>query len=153
MTRSNATPAARQADNNTNGASHDPPSATESAAEPGLNLATALGTIVGDIDNRTLPSGSDVLSFSIRIASATLRTATVPVAWHDPPARASLVPGDEVLAVGRVVRRFFRSGGATQSRTELVASRVEPTRRKATCRRMVEEVVGHLEATVVEKLL
>ena len=40
------------------------------------------------------------------------------------PAEAVARPaGDEVVVTGRVQRRFFRAGGATQSRTEVVAER------------------------------
>ena len=38
--------------------------------------------------------------------------------------------GDQLLVVGTVRRRFFRSGGSTQSRTEVVASEVLPLTRK-----------------------
>ena len=33
----------------------------------------------------------------------------------------ALEPGDEIVVVGRVRRRFFRAGGATASRVELEA--------------------------------
>jgi single-strand DNA-binding protein len=46
--------------------------------------------------------------------------------------------GQELLVTGRVRRRFFRAGGVTQSRTEVVADRVVPTRRRAAVRRAVE---------------
>ena len=49
------------------------------------------------------------------------------MAWADPPAAGLPVAlGEEVVVVGRVSRRFFRSGGSTQSRTEVVAEEVIP---------------------------
>ncbi len=49
----------------------------------------------------------------------------MPVAWFDPPAWATaLDAGAGVVVTGRVRRRFFRAGGITQSRTEVVASKV-----------------------------
>ena len=52
-------------------------------------------------------------------------TETVPVVWDDAPARALDLDVDaEVVAAGRVRRRWFRSAGATQSRTEVVAVEV-----------------------------
>ena len=45
---------------------------------------------------------------------------SVPLVWFDPPQKVSVVAGDEVSAVGTVRRRFYRAGGATQSRTEVV---------------------------------
>jgi single-strand DNA-binding protein len=47
--------------------------------------------------------------------------------------------GDEVVVIGRVRKRFFRVGGATQSRTEVVATRVVPARRRA----QVAKALGH----------
>ncbi len=50
---------------------------------------------------------------------------SVPVAWFEAPAAADGgTVGDEVVVVGRVRRRFFRAGGATASRTEVVATTV-----------------------------
>jgi single-strand DNA-binding protein len=42
-----------------------------------------------------------------------------------------------VVVVGSVRRRFFRVGGATQSRTEVVADRVVAARRAREVRRML----------------
>ena len=42
--------------------------------------------------------------------------------------------GDEVVVVGRARRRFFRAGGATASRTEVVAAQVCPVRAPARVR-------------------
>jgi single-strand DNA-binding protein len=55
----------------------------------------------------------------------------VPIAWNDPTSAqlGVLIPGAEVVVVGTVRRRFFRVGGATQSRTEVVADAVIPARR------------------------
>ena len=116
-----------------------------------LNIAAALGTITSDPVVRELPSGSALLSMSVTVRSTDSASTSLPVVWFDPPARAQrLSKGDEVLAVGRLTRRFFRAGGATQSRTELVAERIETTRAKAACRRMLNGLEGHLEATIAE---
>ena len=70
-------------------------------------------------------------------------SATVPVNWYDPPARdvSRLVVGEEMLVVGTVQRRFFRVGGSTQSRTEVVPERVVPLRRRAAVRSAVASVI------------
>jgi hypothetical protein len=49
--------------------------------------------------------------------------------------------------VGEVRRRFFRSNGRTESRTEVVANTVLPTRRKAQVARAIEQAVAELDAT------
>lgn len=71
---------------------------------------------------------------------------TAPVVWFDPPASAwKLEAQDEVTIVGAVRRRFFQRDGRTQSRTEVVASTVVPTRRKALADRVLERAVTRLE--------
>lgn len=119
-----------------------------------LNVAASLGTIGSAPTVRTLPSGSTLLTLSLSVRSRTAASTSLPVVWFDPPARAiGLAEGDEVLVVGRMARRFFRAGGATQSRTELVAERIEPLRRKAVCRRMLNGLEAHIEATIAEGFL
>jgi hypothetical protein len=55
----------------------------------------------------------------------------VPVVWSGDALPAGLVPDRDVVVVGRVRRRFFRTGGATVSRTEVAAlDVVEVTRRR-----------------------
>ena len=67
----------------------------------------------------------------------------MPVAWFDPPPTASLVSGDDVVVVGSVRRRFFRVGGSTQSRTEVVAQRVlRPSQRRQVTGALAEAVEG-----------
>ena len=51
--------------------------------------------------------------------------------WPTAPAWADASPRRRVVVVGRVRRRFFRAGGATASRTEVVADRVVPARQRA----------------------
>ena len=72
-------------------------------------------------------------------------THSVPVAWFDPPTSAAgLEAGAEVVIVGTVRRRFFRAGGATQSRTEVVADRVVPARRTREVRRTLDQSAQRL---------
>jgi hypothetical protein len=56
-----------------------------------------------------------------------------PVTVHNPPFDPTgWSPGLELVVCGTVRRRFFRTGSATQSRTEVVAEAVVPaSRRKA----------------------
>lgn len=119
-----------------------------------LNLAVALGTVGSAPTLRALPSGSTLLSLSLAVRPIEGPSTSLPVVWFDPSAKASeLAEGEFVLVVGRMARRFFKAGGATQSRTELVAERIEPIRRKAACRRMLNGVEAHIEATIAEGFL
>lgn len=70
----------------------------------------------------------------------------MPVAWLDPPSTAeTLDVGDEVVVVGRVHRRFFRAGGATQSRTEVSADLVVRARQRSRVRRALTEAASSLD--------
>jgi single-strand DNA-binding protein len=98
----------------------------------GTNLSILVGVLSRDPELRELPSGAEVLSLELTVRSDAAPTESVPVAWHSaPPSAAGWRAGEELLVVGRVRRRFFRAGGSTQSRTEVVASTAVPTRRRA----------------------
>jgi single-strand DNA-binding protein len=102
------------------------------------NLVVLRGTLVAVARLRELPSGSAVAQFDITTRDDT-GTQSVPVAWFDPPPTVTdLEAGAELVVVGSVRRRFFRAGGATQSRTEVVATKVVPTRRGRDVRRALD---------------
>jgi single-strand DNA-binding protein len=94
------------------------------------NLAVLAGTITAPPVARALRSGTTVVQFDLA-TPIDGESISVPVAWHDPtPSQhATIVEGVHVVVVGSVRRRFFRVGGQTQSRTEVVASAVVPSRR------------------------
>ena len=97
-----------------------------------MNVAILRGRLSRLPEHRLLPSGDAVVSYDVTVPRPGERAETVPVAWVNAPASATdLDVDDEVVVVGRVRRRFSRAGGATQSRTEVVAERVVPTRRRA----------------------
>ncbi len=86
-----------------------------------MNIAVVCGTLSSPPRSRTLASGSELLCYEITTVLADGSRRSVPVVWLDPVRPPALVRGDEVAAVGVVRRRFFRVGGATQSRTEIEA--------------------------------
>ena len=93
-----------------------------------MNVTIVQGTLSRPPDTRELASGSTVHSYSVTVRPHEGPAETVPVSWFDPPAAARrLAEGDEVLVTGRVRRRFFRAGGRTQSRTDVVADAVVRT--------------------------
>ncbi|MAT05553.1 MAG: hypothetical protein CL424_10980 [Acidimicrobiaceae bacterium] len=99
-----------------------------------LNVAVVCGTVTSEPRTRELPSGSTVtqVEVSTRLDDG---TCSVPIVVVD--AAVTVGTGDQVVAVGRVVRRFFRAGGVTQSRTELVATKLV----RASNRRSVERAL------------
>jgi single-strand DNA-binding protein len=105
------------------------------------NVVVLRGTVASEPRSRELPSGSALIQYEVTTRDASL-TASVPVAWFDPPAGAlgRHQAGDEIVVVGSVRRRFFRAGGATQSRTEVVAERVVAARRGRDVERVLDAV-------------
>lgn len=111
----------------------------------GTNLAILIGTLSRPPEARPLPSGDEVLSLELSVRADGQPAESVPVTCVNASATVqALDAGDEVLVVGRVRRRFFRAGGTTQSRTEVVASHVVPANRAATVTRTVAAAVSSL---------
>ena len=107
-----------------------------------INLVVLHGVLARPASLVELPSGDRLASLEVTVRRPDGPAEPVPVSVPDPPAWASdLDSGSEVVVLGRVRRRFFRSGGATQSRTEVVANRLA----RASSRRRVDALVA--EAT------
>lgn len=109
-----------------------------------MNVVLMQGTLVRDPEIRALPSGDVLASFDLTTRTGDEPTASAPVVWFEPPeaARAALSAGDAVVVVGWVRRRFFRSGGITQSRTEVVARRVVPVRQTRRAQAAVDQAIA-----------
>lgn len=99
---------------------------------PGINLSVVAGSLSSPPTERTLPSGDRLVALEVTVRPATGRADSVPVSWFDAPASClAWEAGHEVVVVGRVRRRFYRAGGSTASRTEVVADTVVPARQRA----------------------
>jgi single-strand DNA-binding protein len=109
-----------------------------------LNLAVVRGTVSSPPEVRVLPSDTKLVALQVttRLVDETL---SMPVACFDPAGWVEeLEPGDEIVVVGRVRRRFFRAGGATASRVELEAGFVA----RASDRRRVRAAVRRVSAAL-----
>lgn len=114
-----------------------------------LNVAVVIGRLTRPPSQRILPSGDGLVHYEVTIRRPGERADTVPVVWPGAPASAlDHGAGDRVVVVGRVRRRFFRAGGTTASRTEIVAERVLAQRQ----RRRVRAAVAAAEARLGEAL-
>jgi len=99
-----------------------------------MNVVVLSGRLLSSPVARELPSGEVIWSLDLSTdagADDGTGALAVPVVWS-----ATEVPpwekGTELAVAGVVRRRFFRSGGSTQSRTEVVAAKVlEVTRRRS----------------------
>jgi single-strand DNA-binding protein len=113
------------------------------------NVVVLSGTVRSEPIGRALPSGSTVVQFDVAttvLDGTTSHSVSVPVAWADPSATslASVTEGSNVVVIGTVRRRFFRVGGATQSRTEVVAESVLLARRRTQVAKVLTGVAERL---------
>ncbi len=108
-----------------------------------MNVVVLRGRLTSVSPRRILSSGSELLNLEITTTTEAGQIS-VPVAWFDPPAAFEPGIGEELVVRGSVRRRFFRTSGATQSRTEVVADEVVPVTRR--------RQVTKLMATATEQL-
>lgn len=110
-----------------------------------MNVVVLAGHLSGPPADRVLQSGTRLLSLQVTTESGDERADSVPVAWFDPVVRAlDFEEGDDVVVIGKVRRRFFRTTSGTQSRTEVVAERVIPARRAAAVRTALASALERL---------
>jgi single-strand DNA-binding protein len=94
-----------------------------------MNVVTLRGHLSRPAEERQLPSGDRLVQLELTVARPGDKAESVPVVYFDAPASvAGLDVLEEVVVVGRVRRRFFRTASGTQSRTEVVADNVVPSR-------------------------
>jgi single-strand DNA-binding protein len=111
------------------------------------NVVVVAGRLSRPAEQRVLPSGERLVAVQVTVDRSGDRAETVPVVWFDAPASAATLDiGEAVVVVGRVRRRFFRAGGSTQSRTEVVADAIVATRRVKSARTALAAASSRLEA-------
>jgi len=114
-----------------------------------VNLAVVRGTCSSPAEVRVLPSGSTLALLQLTSRAEGGATASVPVVAWDPPGWVEeLDTGDEVVALGRVRRRFFRGAAGTGSRVEVEAEMVA----RGSDRRRVQALIRRATASI-ENLL
>ena len=114
-----------------------------------FNVVVVQGAVTRPPQEVALSSGQRLLNIELSVRQAGEPAETVPVCWIDPAAWAGgLTAGTEIAVFGRVRRRFFRAGGATQSRTEVVATKVVRASAKAKVRALVDEAVEAIDGSV-----
>ena len=115
-----------------------------------MNITVLRGRLSRPPERRSLPSGDALVVYEVTVpAGGARRAESVPVVWFEaPPAAGDLEPDTDVVVIGRVRRRFFRAGGSTQSRTEVVADQVVPARHTKRVSRLVLAALGAAEETL-----
>jgi hypothetical protein len=105
------------------------------------NVVVLIGEVVTDPVDSELPDG--VVVTNCDVATYTdLGRMIVPIVLSEVSTPVRL--GDEICAVGFVRKRFYRTGGAVQSRTEVVVKRNVRVRQKAQMQRLLEHVADDL---------
>jgi single-strand DNA-binding protein len=110
------------------------------------NVVALVGRLARPAEWRELPSGDRLVTYEVTVERPGEKAEGVPVVWLGAPAAAADHDvGERVVVVGRVRRRFFRAGGSTQSRTEVVAEKVVSARQAKRARGALERARGLLD--------
>lgn len=109
-----------------------------------MNVVILRGTLSSDPVSRDLASGSLLVSLELT-TTVDDAAVSVPVAWFDPGREVTFAAGDALVVTGTVRRRFFRSAGRTQSRTEVVATDVVPAGRARQVTAAINRAVSRLD--------
>lgn len=113
------------------------------------NVVALVGKLARPAEWRELPSGDRLVTYEVTVQRPGERAEGVPVVWVGAPATAADHDvGECVVVVGRVRRRFFRAGGGTQSRTEVVAETVVSARHGKRARGALERARALLDDAV-----
>ncbi len=106
---------------------------------PALNLSVVCGRCSAVPEVRVLESGTRLASLAVRCPAGSDRATSVPVTVWDPPAWVeALEPGDAVVVVGRLRRRFYRRPDGVGSRVDVEADLIGRARPSAPRRRARE---------------
>ena len=121
---------------------------TTAGGPAGGNVVVVWGTCPGGVEVRVLGSGVRVASLALTAPVPGRTGATsVPVTVWDPPAWVEgIEPGDEIVVVGAVRRRFFTTtAGGRGSKVEVEAAhvaRATPAQRARTRARAEARLAG-----------
>jgi single-strand DNA-binding protein len=117
------------------------PAVIEREGERAVNIVMLCGVLSRAAVERDLPSGQRIVGYEVTTRVEGEPATTVPVVWQPPAGRGQFDAGEELVVTGQVRRRFFRSGGALQSRTEVVADAVVRRRDGRAVQRALERAV------------
>jgi single-strand DNA-binding protein len=106
-----------------------------------MNISVVRGIVLREPREQTLANGQKVVSLEVNVQYEDKPNENLEVVWVDPP-RNLTVPrqGNEIVAIGRVRRRFFKAAAGVVSRTEVVADTVLTTRQTARITRALQLV-------------
>lgn len=115
-----------------------------------INLSVLCGPCSTAPEVRILESGTRLATLSIRCpagAAGNERATSVPVTVWDPPAWIdTLEPGDAVVVVGRLRRRFYQRPGGVGSRVDVEAEMIGRARDRRRIDAALRRALAALEA-------
>jgi single-strand DNA-binding protein len=98
-----------------------------------VNVVVLAGTVAADPVERQMPSGDAVTEIRLSVPETGKRLLPLPVAvWHKTVGKRAakdIAKGDDVLVMGQLARRFYRSGAGARSLTEVVATGIKKLER------------------------
>ena len=110
-----------------------------------LNLSVVCGPCSAAPEIRVLESGTRLATLAVRCPAGDDRATSVPVTVWDPPAWVeSLEPGDVVVVVGKLRRRFYQRPGGVGSRVDVEAELIG----RARDRRRIDAALKKAEAAL-----
>jgi len=114
-----------------------------------MNVCIIQGRLTRPPEQRVVGGDRTHVTYEVGVDRPEGGTESVPVIWEAAPAVAVDLDVDtEVVVVGRVRRRWFRSGGATQSRTEVVAEGVVPRRSAKRVAKLVGDALSAADQAI-----
>jgi hypothetical protein len=132
------------------GATFGPAGVTALSVAPALSelmmsVTIIYGLVVSPPVHRITDTGT---SFELDVRSRAMSGQTVSVSVVMTGELPEVAEGDVVLVVGSARRRFFRTGGATVSRTEVQATTISVNPDKRKRRRVTEDAALALAALI-----
>jgi len=113
--------------------------------EKTMNVVVLRGTLSSEPVELTLPSGTNIMNWDVTTETSEGKRS-VPVQWDEPTKRVrDYGKGDDVVVLGAIRRRFFRSGGTTSARTEVLASSVAKPTQSAAVSRLLTQARDHMD--------
>jgi single-strand DNA-binding protein len=106
-----------------------------------MNVVILNGVLSRPAEVRELPSGDTLVAYEVTTRDEEGRADSVPVMWAGVHDKDHYEAGEAVVVTGRVRRRYFRAGGITQSRTEVVADAVVRAAETRRAQRAIDRAV------------
>ena len=105
--------------------------ATDLDELPAVNVSVVCGPCSAAPEIRLLESGTRLATLAVRCPTGDDRATSVPVTVWDPPAWVeALEPGDPVVVVGRLRRRFYQRPGGVGARVDIEAQLIGRARER-----------------------